>query len=133
MNYDNNKTITNKTETLLSSSHSSSSSISSTSPGPAQNTDSAKLNKYNLNVNNFSSASSLLLQSDILQSVAKKHSSSPLDGIKPTSKSTKSSNQHVINSLVNEEKKQSLVGNPFPARHLNKTIAKNGLRLGLYK
>jgi hypothetical protein len=39
----------------------------------------------------------------------------------------------VINHLINEEKRQKPPTNPFPVKHLNSNIAKNGLRLGLYK
>jgi hypothetical protein len=39
----------------------------------------------------------------------------------------------VINNLIKEEKRNGAPLNPFPARHLNPFVAKNGLRLGLYK
>lgn len=39
----------------------------------------------------------------------------------------------VIKHLVNEEKRQMRPFNPFPVRQLNSNVAKNGMRLGLYK
>jgi hypothetical protein len=39
----------------------------------------------------------------------------------------------IINQLINEEKKNMMPINPFPVRHINSSVAKNGLRLGLYK
>lgn len=39
----------------------------------------------------------------------------------------------VIRQLVNEEKRQMTPFNPFPIRQLNANVAKNGMRLGLYK
>ena len=52
---------------------------------------------------------------------------------KNTSKQMSTSD--VINNLINEEKRQATPLNPFPrtTRHANSFLAKNGLRLGLYK
>ena len=39
----------------------------------------------------------------------------------------------VIEQLANEEKRQMAPLNPFPNRQMNRNVAKNGIRLGLYK
>ena len=39
----------------------------------------------------------------------------------------------IIEHLIKEEKRNATPINPFPVRHLNPNLAKNGMRLGLYK
>lgn len=39
----------------------------------------------------------------------------------------------IFNHLIDEENRQKPPANPFPVKQLNSKIAKNGLRLGLYK
>ena len=57
----------------------------------------------------------------------KKHS-------KTSSSSTSSSSAALINQLINQEKRNLATPvNPFPVRHVNSNIARNGVRLGLYK
>jgi len=52
--------------------------------------------------------------------------------IKSTNTKKKLTNS-IINQLINEEKKNMMPVNPFPVRHINSSVAKNGIRLGLYK
>lgn len=47
--------------------------------------------------------------------------------------SSKSANSAIIDNLVREESRNLTPLNPFPIRHLNSNVAKNGHRLGLYK
>lgn len=47
--------------------------------------------------------------------------------------SSKSVNSAIIENLVKEESRNLTPLNPFPTRHLNSNVAKNGHRLGLYK
>ena len=39
----------------------------------------------------------------------------------------------IIKHLANEEKRQMTPLNPFPTKNINSNVAKNGMRLGLYK
>jgi len=52
---------------------------------------------------------------------------------KSPSKTSTTATSIIINHLIDEEKRQKPPANPFPVKHLNSNIAKNGLRLGLYK
>ncbi|RNA24186.1 TBC1 domain family member [Brachionus plicatilis] len=47
--------------------------------------------------------------------------------------SSKSVNSAIMENLVKEESRNLTPVNPFPTRHLNSNVAKNGHRLGLYK
>lgn len=53
--------------------------------------------------------------------------------VSSSSSSKKMSTSDVINNLINEEKRQAVPLNPFPTRQINSHVAKNGVRLGLYK
>jgi len=77
-------------------------------------------------------------QPDVVTKSLHSNSASSTNGkkhIKSSSSSTSSSSSAaLINQLINQEKRNlGTPINPFPVRHVNSNIARNGVRLGLYK
>ena len=78
-------------------------------------------------------------QPDILQKLPNSNGDSANNGDKKKLKSSSSSTSSspsaaLIHQLINQEKRNLATPvNPFPVRHVNSNIARNGIRLGLYK
>lgn len=112
----------------------SSASSSSTSPVSSPMPSTAANKKKPLNAQSDRQASSSTMISSPSGSGAKppiKTSSNTSISNSASSKLTATS--MIINHLINEETRQKPPANPFPVKHFNPNIAKNGLRLGLYK
>ena len=100
----------------------------------------SKESSFNNNSIRLDNDSGFIIQSTALQPTVITKSNKPPSNTRSkaqldsSSTASSSSSATIINQLINQEKRNLATPvNPFPVRHINSNIARNGVRLGLYK